>query len=244
MPAYLESVLQFDFGDLPIVRSVTGGIERARPLGLVGPHITSGTTVTFEGAIDSFAIFLHPAALWSLFRTPVSVVMETHYDAADVLGADFTRLWNRLAEADSFPGRVRIAERFLLQKWLPDMSDTLGIAAARMLAGHGGKIVISDLAARVNISERQLERVFFREIGATPKQFARVARFQAALDARVRDPGRSWLDISQTAGFHDQMHMVHDFKAFGGLPPTLTLERLGDSRPSALAQSTGSRAEP
>ena len=79
-------------------------------------------------------------------------------------------------------------------------------------------------------------------MGITPKRFARVARFQNALDARVRMPGRSWLDIAVNAGYHDQMHLIHDFEALSGFTPTLMLTKLGDSRPSALAASSAAEA--
>jgi methylphosphotriester-DNA--protein-cysteine methyltransferase len=84
---------------------------------------------------------------------------------------------------------------------------------------------------------RQLERSFLREMGIPPIRFARVARFQAALDARVGRPDRSWLDIAIDSGYHDQMHLIHEFQSLCGMSPTFTLERLGDSRPSALMSS-------
>jgi transcriptional regulator GlxA family with amidase domain len=97
--------------------------------------------------------------------------------------------------------------------------------------------LVSDLASRMHVSVRELERSFLREMGIASKRFARVARFQAALDARVGRPDRSWLDIAIDSGYHDQMHLVHEFQSLCGLSPTLIVERLGDSRPSALAAS-------
>jgi AraC-like DNA-binding protein len=239
MPAFLETVINFDFGDLPTVRSATGGVESGRALALVGPHTHAGTGLRFEGRIDSFAIFLQPAALWSLFQVPTSVVMETHFDAEDVLGAPVAELWHVLAETPDFAGRVRAAEMFILRSANFEREETVTTAAASLLARRGGRITIHDLASGMNVSMRQLERSFLREIGIPPKRFARVARFQAALDARVRRPDRSWLDIAIASGYHDQMHLVHEFQSLCGLSPALIVERLGDSRPAALVASHG-----
>jgi transcriptional regulator GlxA family with amidase domain len=84
---------------------------------------------------------------------------------------------------------------------------------------------------------RQFERQFRRETGASPKVFARIARFQAALDAKLASPRRTWLDIAHAFGYHDQMHMIHDFEGLGHNTPTQLITELGDVRPPALASS-------
>jgi len=242
MPAYLETVLHFDFGG-PMTVQFPDGWHTVRPRSVVGPHTRGGFGLRFDGDIDSFAIFLQPGALWSLFHVQVSELMETHYDTDDVLGTAASRLWDVLARTAQFGRRVQVAETFLSSCVQAEIRGTSINAAATIVAREGGRITIPRLASRVQLSVRQLERSFIREIGITPKRFARVARFQNALDARVREPGRSWLDIATVSGFSDQMHLIHEFQSFGGLPPTRALERLGDSRPEALAASHGEPAD-
>jgi AraC-like DNA-binding protein len=238
MPAYLETVIQFDFADRMVVRSHGGAWETARDRSIVGPHTFAGTQLRFDGSIDSFAIFLQPSALWALFGIPTSAVMETHFDAEAVLGVQMMLLWETLAETLDFRRRVSVCERHLLEHASFDRRPTCATSAAARLARLGGRIAISELAGELNISPRQLERSFLREIGITPKRFARVARFQSALDAGVKSPDRTWLDIAHSHGYHDHMHLVHDFSEFSGYSPTLTISGLGDSRPLALARST------
>ena len=86
---------------------------------------------------------------------------------------------------------------------------------------------------------RQFERDFKREMGLSPKAFSRIARFQAALDAKVAQPARTWLDIAHTFGYHDQMHMIHDFETLGRDNPTSLLQALGDARPPAYQPQAG-----
>jgi AraC-like DNA-binding protein len=237
MPAYLETVLQFDLGEPPTVRASGRGWETARFRSVVGPQTRGGNTLRFAGNVDSFAIFLQPSALWSLFRVPTSLVMDTYYDTDDVLGRPVAELWDILMETPSFPERVKAAEMLLTRYVIAASSPTTATAAAASLVRRGGRIAIHDLASTFNVSVRQMERSFVHEIGVTPKHFARIARFQTALDTRVQQPDRAWLDIATASGYYDQMHLVHDFHALGGLPPNLTLVHLGDSRPAALAAS-------
>lgn len=241
MPAFLETVIHFDFGNFLTIQSAGGIVESGRALGLVGPHTHAGTGLRFDGTIDSFAIFLQPAALWSLFRVPTSVVMETHFDARDVLGAPIAELWEVLAETPNFSDRRRAADQFLLRSANVGIEETATTTAASLLARRSGRISVQELALVMHLSVRELERSFLREMGITPKRFSRVARFQAALDMRVAAPQRSWLDIAIDSGYHDQMHLVHEFQALSGMSPSLTETMLGDSRPSALAASHNER---
>ena len=56
------------------------------------------------------------------------------------------------------------------------------------------------------------------------KLFARIARFEAALDRMARSPQGSWTEVAHRFGYYDQMHMVHDFSRFTGETPTRTLQ--------------------
>jgi transcriptional regulator GlxA family with amidase domain len=93
------------------------------------------------------------------------------------------------------------------------------MATASYLFALRGMVRIPARGQPHSLSLRQFERLFRRDVGETPKAFARVARFQAALDAKLTDPTRTWLDIAHSFGYCDQMHMVHDFKKLGGNSP-------------------------
>ena len=116
------------------------------------------------------------------------------------------------------------------------------VAAANYVFRHHGAVKIADLAHRGSTGLRQFERRFHREVGASPKTFARIARFQAALDAKVAAPKRTWLDIAHSFGYYDQMHMIHDFELLGRDSPTQLVTRLGDSRPPGLAPTENKQA--
>ena len=73
---------------------------------------------------------------------------------------------------------------------------------------------------------RQFERRFIQQVGMRPKLFARIARFEAALEGKARFVTRSWTDVAHDFGYYDQMHMIHDFAEFTGGTPTETLTQL------------------
>ena len=79
-----------------------------------------------------------------------------------------------------------------------------------------------DLAMHSGIGNRQFERMFVESFGMRPKLYARMVRFQSALDCKARST-KSWTDVAHEFGYHDQMHMIHDFKELTGQTPTETL---------------------
>ena len=79
---------------------------------------------------------------------------------------------------------------------------------------------LAQLVARSGLGVRQFERRFLGEIGLAPKLYSRIVRFEAALRLRSEGPARQWIDIAHTLGYHDQMHMVHDFRSLAGASPS------------------------
>jgi methylphosphotriester-DNA--protein-cysteine methyltransferase len=57
-------------------------------------------------------------------------------------------------------------------------------------------------------------------VGVSPKLYARIARFEAALESKALSTSDSWTDVAHHLGYFDQMHLIHDFKEFSGDIPT------------------------
>ena len=142
-----------------------------------------------------------------------------------------------MGEETDFETRVEIVEEFLLKR-LPSASliNKTNVAMAHIFERHGA-LSISRLGRPGILTVRQLERLFRTEVGMSPKAFARIARFQAALDAKLVNPALTCLDIAHRFGYFDQMHMIHDFERLGRNSPTQVLIQMGDVRPSALVES-------
>jgi AraC-like DNA-binding protein len=236
VPASLEVVIGFEFGSLFTVDYRDGSSEPAHRIALVGSHCSPNATLSLGADVESFAIFLQPTALQRLLGIPTHHVADRSYPAADVLGRQVEVLWAVLAEAAGFAERVRLAEQFLL--WRLDVASPTTIAHVAMetFRGHG-RYRVEEMAGRASLSVRQFERQFERELGMPPKRFARIARFQFALDTKLVHPRRSWLDVAHTSGYYDQMHLVRDFQSLSGASPTQLLSQLGDTRPPALANA-------
>jgi AraC-like DNA-binding protein len=236
VPPQLEQVLNFEFGLIPGVLHRQSSVSSQIWIG-GAQTVFPGHLLLYPG-VESFAIFFQPAGWSSLFRVPINEFTNCIYDAPSVAGSEIRLLWNRLGESSSFEKRVAITEEFLVKK-IPGAIDPDGIAdAVTYIFRCRGAVSVYGLAQRESIGLRQFERRFRQGTGTRPKTFARVARFQAAVDAKLARPQRTWLDIAHTFGYHDQMHMVRDFRSLGLNTPSGLVIEMGDVRPPALAEAT------
>lgn len=98
--------------------------------------------------------------------------------------------------------------------------------ALRLLASAPELPRVSELAARVNLSERHLRRAFEDVVGIAPKAYLRVLRFQRAFKSARKSPLESWVRIAQLHGYYDQSHMIAEFRALSGRTPSALEEAL------------------
>ena len=92
--------------------------------------------------------------------------------------------------------------------------DRLVEAAMRAMTTPGARL--SEVADRLGVSERHLRNLFAREVGLSPKHYARIARVRTVLELAGRKP---WSEVADRAGFFDQAHMIGDFRSMMGVSP-------------------------
>ncbi len=81
-----------------------------------------------------------------------------------------------------------------------------------------GNIRIGKLAEDLNYSERHISRIFQDSMGISPKTFARIIRFQNAVDAIINSSdflGNFFYEL----GYSDQAHFQREFKQYTGTTP-------------------------
>jgi AraC-like DNA-binding protein len=237
MPASLESIIELDFGNPPIVESLNGEVMQATRTSVVGPGTYRRHWIRLRSPVDSFGIFFQPMGIRQLFGIPGRLMVNQEYAAVDVIGKSILLVWERMAENECFDARVRILEGHLVREAAKATACTVLMASARQIFREQGAVRVSTLANRASLGVRQYERRFVDEIGIAPKLFARIARYQMAMDAKLAAPASSWLTIAHDFGYHDQMHMIKDFQRLSGDSPSGILSQLGDMRPEALVSS-------
>lgn len=175
-------------------------------------------TYAGTGAIGTIIVQLRPGGLAQFTRYPLQEFHNANVPLELVFPRQRVRdMEEALAGARAAAERVAVVQRFLQLMLRDRKEDRHIVLAARQLMRRPGAVSIDRLAADWYMSKRTLERKFNALIGATPKQFASVVRFQHAI--RLRHAGYGYLDIVHACGYTDHAHFAKDFKAFAGCTP-------------------------
>ena len=70
-------------------------------------------------------------------------------------------------------------------------------------------------------SRLQFSRRFCAAAGLPPKLSARITRFNSLVYALLSTDVSRWASLPAALGYYDQAHMINEFRAFTGTPPTV-----------------------
>ncbi len=188
-----------------------------------GPH--SGFFVIDTAEQDSvMGIHFKPGGAFPFFNAPVDELHNLHVSLEDLWGPEAGLLRERLLEAPTPENKFQELEASLLaQAWKPlESHRAVGVALGLFRNIHTAP-AIADVADQIGISSRRFIQLFSNEVGLTPKLFCRVRRFQQVLKTIHAGAEVDWIDLAASCGYFDQVHFIHDFKAFSGINPTTYL---------------------
>jgi AraC-like DNA-binding protein len=127
-------------------------------------------------------------------------------------------LHERLIDAPTMAARFSILENFLLSRPWSSARRQPGVAAALAAIEDNPSIRMADIRDLVGMSTKRLVALFRAEVGLSPKAYARIRRFQAAL--RLLGTGTSGARVAAEVRYFDQAHFVREFRSFTGMTPT------------------------
>jgi AraC-like DNA-binding protein len=165
---------------------------------------------------------LRPGVAPALLRVPARELLDRHVPLDAIRPPLAARLDARLAAArDPLAALEQELLRSLEGFGEPDPVVT---EATALLAV--GTASVADVADRVYVSERQLERRFAERVGYGPKTFQRVARFQRAVGELGRN-GAEIARVAPAAGYADQAHLTRESRRLAGLSPRELVSWIG-----------------
>jgi AraC-like DNA-binding protein len=190
-------------------------LSESRPHALLFGTTTRTTSYQLEAGAPYFGVRFRPGKASLFVREKISELTDAQVSVDDFLGLTA----EEVLYAAGFNDRRQRLESLLLStlsRRKHPASDSVSHAVSCINSNHGD-VRVRDLALSCNLSERQLERLFFERVGLTPKRYARIQRFRSVL-SHLEDPsdlGRPKLaDVAALYGYADQSHLVRDFKDF------------------------------
>lgn len=189
--------------------------------GLMGIQTYMRGSFLFKGRYKILNINFQPSGFHELFGIDAALLTDKLYNAYQVIGDKIRELHTLLQDVADDRMIFALTEDWILQmyqravknnfKQWPDLPVLIDAAAANE--------TIEQLALMANMSIRSFERNFNNFVGVRPKLFAQIYRFNQVLKFKWAHPDTTWSSISDKFKFYDQMHLIKEFKHFGGQTP-------------------------
>lgn len=205
--------------DDAVLRAPAGRIERLRGGVFQGASDAAMLRAT-GGAADVVGVHFRPGGASALFG---GAAIESC--GRGVALADFPGGWRALRErmlAEPSPPRRLMLLDSALSEWAVAAAppDPLIAAVLRAMCAAPGSGRIEDLRALTGLGPTRFIARFHASVGLTPKRYARVLRFNRALEWLISPQAPALAEIALSTGHADQAHFANEFRRLAGLPPS------------------------
>lgn len=185
--------------------------------GVVGGLHTAPALIDAARPQEGLQYGLSPLAAGALLGVPAGAIGGLVVDLADILGTAAEQLVDSVASTDDWGERFGLVDSALLRRLGdPPRVDAALDEAWRLVFASGGRLPVAHVADRVGYSRRHLSERLRVITGVTPKQAARIARFEAARAMLLRAQRPRLARVAAECGYADQPHLAREWKALAG----------------------------
>ncbi|MDV6012782.1 AraC family transcriptional regulator [Haloechinothrix sp. LS1_15] len=166
-------------------------------------------------------IELHPLGLRQLLGHPAAALSGQVADLGDLARPELASLPERLATARTWTDRFAVLDSALLSATRGEVAVPAEVTWAwHEIVRRDGGLAVTELAAAVGWSKRHLSGRFRCELGVSPKQVARIARFERARRLLGQDARQALATVAVECGYYDQAHMSNEWRTLAGCSPS------------------------
>lgn len=176
------------------------------------------STETAGGRWESFAVRFH---FWA-FRLFLNMNLRDIYNrgvALDMVWPGCMGEFEPFFYLESTGRRIAWMEAYLMRRLDCGGYNPNFFNSVEHILKSEGRSAVREICAGSCVSQRQLERLFQREMGMSIKRTASLVRYQNVWRYVVRHRRFDVQEAVYRYGYADQSHLLNDFKRFHGVTP-------------------------
>jgi AraC-like DNA-binding protein len=209
----------FHYGDL-YRQYFEDGSFIVQPRCFVFGQITTFLEIAPTGITGLVSARFHPDGLTPFLTVPVAALENKAVELANLFGDKGKELEEKVIAETNNQERIKLIEAFLLSRLAePQAIDTITKACVDTIFQSQGQLDVVELADKMRLNRRNMERRFVSAIGMSPKQLSKVTRLQATLKMLEQKKYTSLTSLAHENGYYDQAHFIKDFREFTGMSP-------------------------
>jgi AraC-like DNA-binding protein len=193
---------------------------------------TRRTRVLLKGCARVVAAKFVPAGFEPFASVPMVALRARIVPLAQAFGEGAAALVSQVLACADDERAARHIEAFLRERMprTPDASRELATQLVAHVTADRTIRQAEDLAGLAGLSVRSLNRLFRRYVGVGPKWVIQRARVHEAAERVALGAVVEWPRLAQELGYHDQAHLIRDFKAQIGFTPAVYAKRCAAAR--------------
>ncbi len=205
----------------PFVESHPDNSLVRQPRSFVSGLSGSWMDVSTSGEMGVVFVSFFPGKARHFFNFPLAEIENQRVGLHDIFHREIFELEEKLCLSNSIDKKVYVVEDFLKKKFCPaPVHDELFIQRfLETIKAHKGQIAPRDLADKLSVTCKTLERKSANYLGKTTKKYIQLIRFQELLTNISTGRYTHLTGLAYDSGYYDQAHFIHDFKRFCGYTP-------------------------
>ncbi len=206
----------------PFVESHPDTSVIRQPRSFVSGLNGSWMDVSTSGEMGVVFVSFFPGKARQFFNFPLAEIENQRVGLRDIFHREIFEVEEKLCLSKSIEDKVYCIEGFLKKIFCPVSNhDELFIQRfLEIIKAYKGQIAARDLADKLSVTCKTLERKSANYLGKTPKQYIRLIRFQELLTNISTGRHTHLTGLAYDSGYYDQAHFIHDFKQFCGYTPS------------------------
>jgi AraC-like DNA-binding protein len=131
------------------------------------------------------------------------------------------KMWEMLGMLPSAMQRIELMTQYLLSDLKENEPETLPLLESVSYFHSAQVSPVKAIADKAALTERTVQSRFKRYVGYSSKELLRFLRFKKVLYhiLSLTESLVDWADLVERYGYHDQSHLIKDFKYYTGVSP-------------------------
>jgi AraC-like DNA-binding protein len=186
--------------------------------------------ILIDASVSSMiGVHFRPGGAFPFFDFPVNELNNLTIEMDAIWNNEIHRVRDAILNTSLISHKFNILENYFLQKSKrePESNPLIKYAVDQLLSSPQ-VWTIDQLSKKIGISHKHLISLFKKFVGLSPKQFARIAKFQKVIQLVEKQQQIEWTPLAYECGYYDQAHFIKEFEAFSGVNPSAYLTQRGE----------------
>ena len=178
-----------------------------------------------DGNVEMIVVVFQPCSLKAFLNLPISLLHNQEVSGYDLESKYLKQLAAQIFDCENTNLCIAIIEQWLLSQIADVLTSRTAYNINRITAAIKRLFVmpaisVTELASITCLGKKQFERLFNELVGANPKEYARIVRFQKSLKLLQHcSEDTNQAQLAYQCGYADQSHFIREFKQFSGYTP-------------------------